>query len=88
MEKIIFLILTISILCFLFFIGVSAISKGFKAKKENNLNITKNKDDDGNDLNFEENKLSNELVKLNELFKAGVLTQEEFEKAKKKLIEN
>ena len=88
MEKIIFLTLTISFLCFLFFIGVSAISKGFKAKKENNLNITKNKDDDGNDSNFEENKLSNELVKLNELFKDGVLTQEEFEKAKKKLIEN
>ena len=37
MEKIIFLSLTISILGFLFFVGVSAISKGFKAKRDNNL---------------------------------------------------
>ena len=87
MEKIIFLILTISILCFLFFIGVTAISKGFKAKKENNLNILKNEDGDNN-LNLEENKLSNELARLNDLFKTGALTQEEFEKAKKKLLEN
>ena len=87
MEKIIFLTLSISILCFLFFIGVSAISKGFKEKKENNLDVSKKEDDDSN-LNLEKNNISDELVKLNELFKSGVLTQEEFERAKKKLIEN
>ena len=88
MEKIIFLILSISILCFLFFVGVSAISKGFKAKKENNPDVSKKEDDDDNNLNLEKDNISDELVKLNELFKSGVLTQEEFEKAKKKLIEN
>ena len=87
MEKIIFLILSISILCFLFFVGVSAISKGFKEKKENNLDVSKKEDDDSN-LNLEKNNISGELVRLNELFKSGALTQEEFEKAKKKLIEN
>ena len=87
MEKIIFLILSISILCFLFFVGVSAISKGFKEKKENNLDVSKKEDDDSN-LNLEKNNISDELVQLNELFKSGVLTKEEFEKAKKKLIEN
>ena len=87
MEKIIFLILTISILCFLFFVGVSAISKGFKAKQENNSDVSKKEDNDSN-LNLKKNNISGELVRLNELFKSGALTQEEFEKAKKKLIEN
>ena len=32
--------------------------------------------------------LSNEITKLNELLQSGVLTQEEFEKAKKKLLDN
>ena len=32
--------------------------------------------------------LSDELDKLNNLLKEGVLTQEEFEKAKKKLLDN
>ena len=34
------------------------------------------------------NDLSNEISKLNELHKSGVLTQEEFEKAKSKLLNN
>ena len=88
MEKIIFLTLTISILCFLSFVGVSAISKGLKAKRENNLDESKKEDKNGIDFNLEEKKLSDELSKLNELFKSGVLNQEEFEKAKKKLIED
>ena len=32
------------------------------------------------------NALPNQLKKLNDLFKSGVLTKEEFEKAKKKLL--
>ena len=36
----------------------------------------------------EENKLSDEIQKLDQLLKDGVLTQEEFEKAKKKLLDN
>jgi protein-arginine kinase activator protein McsA len=32
--------------------------------------------------------LSNEITKLNELLQNGVLTQEEFEKAKKKILDN
>ena len=34
------------------------------------------------------NQLSNEITKLNELLQNGVLTQEEFEKAKKKILDN
>ena len=32
--------------------------------------------------------LSSEITKLNELLKSGILTQEEFDKAKKKLLDN
>ena len=32
--------------------------------------------------------LSDEIEKLNQLLKDGVLTQDEFEKAKKKLLDN
>ena len=32
--------------------------------------------------------LTNELNKLNELLKSGALTQEEFEKAKKKILDS
>ena len=40
--------------------------------------------------NNEENSenLTEELNKLNELLKSGALTQEEFEKAKKKILDN
>ena len=40
------------------------------------------------ELSSDENKLSDEIEKLNQLLKDGVLTQEEFEKAKKKLLDN
>ena len=36
----------------------------------------------------ETDQLSSEINKLNELQKSGVLTQEEFEKAKKKFLDN
>ena len=32
--------------------------------------------------------LSNRIYKLNELYKSGALNQEEFEKAKKKILDN
>ena len=61
--------------------------KGFSAKSANktNENIETEKIEDT--LN-EENKLSDEIEKLNKLLSDGVLTQEEFEKAKKKLLDN
>jgi hypothetical protein len=43
MEKLIFLILAVPILIFVFFLGGSAIMKGFKAKLENRPNKDKAK---------------------------------------------
>ena len=87
MEKIIFFGLVIPILAFVLYLGGSAIMNGFNAKSANK-SINKDKDEEENedlkDFEIGSNKLSDELNKLNELLKSGVITQEEFEKAKKK----
>ena len=88
MEKIIFLGLTIPILAFVLYLGATAIMKGFSAKNANKSN-------DNDDYNYQEKQnfidendnLSDELTKLNKLYNDGVLTQEEFEKAKKKILD-
>mgnify|MGYP001271859314 FL=1 len=86
MEKIIFLVLAIPILAFVLYLGGSAIMKGFNAKAANRSE----KEEENEKNNFSDNKehLSDELNKLNDLLKSGVLTQEEFEKAKKKNLDN
>ena len=57
---------------------------GFSAKSSNKpdseIEINNNADNSEN--------LTEELNKLNELLKSGALTQEEFEKAKKKILDN
>ena len=88
MEKIIFLGLTIPILGFVLYLGATAIMKGFSAKNANKSN-------DNDDYNYQEKQnfidendnLSDELSKLNKLYNDGVLTKEEFEKAKKKILD-
>jgi len=86
MEKIIFLVLAIPILAFVLYLGGSAIMKGFNAKAANRSE----KEEENEKNKFSDNKenLSDELNKLNDLLKSGVLTQEEFEKAKKKILDN
>ena len=88
MEKIIFLSLGLPILGFVLYLGVSAILKGFKVKNDRILEDLTSEEDTNSSLGVTNDNLSDELIKLNELFKNEVLTQEEFEKAKKKLIEN
>ena len=88
MEKIIFLSLALPVLGFVLYLGVSAILKGFKVKNDRILEDLTSEEDTNSSLGVTNDNLSDELIKLNKLFKNGVLTQEEFEKAKKKLIEN
>ena len=63
--------------------GGSAIMTGFKAKIQN-----KNEEEivEGNEIKNHNSSISDELNKLNELKNKGVLTQEEFEKAKNKIL--
>ena len=87
MEKIIFFGLVIPIFAFVLYLGVSAIMKGSEAKSA--LKQESNLKNDENENSLAENKnLSEEIDKLNNLLKDGVLTQEEFEKAKKKILDN
>ena len=88
MEKIIFFGLVIPILFFVLYLGTRAIMSGVSAKQANQAN----KEENGIDNNIEEpntNKsLSEELEKLNALRESGALTQDEFDKAKDKLLNN
>ena len=91
MEKIIFFGLALPILGFVFYLGGSAIMKGFKAKvefapKKNNNEQIEN--DNYNNKDSNNDNLSSELARLNNLLKDGVLTQEEFDKAKKKILDS
>ena len=91
MEKIIFFSLVIPILGFVLYLGATAIMKVFSAKETNRNEKEKLETDVENNksnLRSFSNKehLSEELNNLNELLKSGVLTQEEFEKAKKKIL--
>ena len=84
MEKIIFFVLAIPILGFVFYLGSTAIMKGFKAKVDNRPQELKENETINKTSNSDQ--LSNEITKLNELHQSGALTKEEFDKAKKKLL--
>ena len=84
MEKIIFFGLALPILGFVIYLGGTAIMKGFKAKVENRPE--KPEENKTIDTQPTSDHLSSEITRLNELLQSGVLTQEEFEKAKKKLL--
>jgi uncharacterized protein YcbK (DUF882 family) len=87
MEKIIFFGLVIPIFAFVLYLGGNAIMKGMSAKNVNKENEKSENDEIENSSNHKNN-LTEELEKLNKLFKDGGLTQEEFERAKKKLLDN
>ena len=87
MEKIIFFGLVIPIFAFVLYLGVSAIMKGSQAKSALKEEANLKNDEFESSLDNRKN-LSEEIDKLNNLLKDGVLTQEEFEKAKKKLLDN
>ena len=88
MEKIIFFGLVIPIFLFVFYLGGRAIMTGFSAKSANRSQ---------SELDFNEKEtlenspkdnkdIASELDKLNELLKRGALTQDEFETAKNKIL--
>ena len=84
MEKIIFFGLVIPIIGFVLYLGATAIMKGFTAKEANRAEKEENNLEDDQD-SLSDN-LSDELSKLNNLKESGVITQEEFIKAKNKLL--
>ena len=88
MEKIIFFGLVIPIFLFVLYLGGRAIMTGFGAKSSNKSNLEIDTEDETENSSNDSQNLTSELNKLNELLKSGVLTQEEFEKAKKKILDS
>ena len=88
MEKIIFFVLVIPIMAFVLYLGGMAIMNGFKSKEANRAEKEAEQFEDNENLTTQDNTLSDELTKLNDLRESGVLTQEEFDKAKNKLLNN
>ena len=86
MEKIIFFVLVIPIMAFVLYLGGMAIMNGFKSKEANRAEKEAEQFKDNENLTSQDNNLSDELTRLNDLRESGVLTQEEFDKAKNKLL--
>ena len=88
MEKIIFFGLVIPIMAYVLYLGGMAIMNGFKSKEVNRAE--KEDEEIQNNENNSDQKinLSEELSKLNDLKEKGIISQEEFEKAKNKLLNN
>ena len=79
----------ILLLILVIYISAKTISMGIEARR--NINISNSNDDSHDDVEFsdkkDDNNLSDEILKLEELNKKGILTDEEYEKAKKKLLD-
>ena len=88
MEKLIFFGLVIPIFLFVLYLGGTAIMTGFSAKEANRNIKDEDKDNISPDQLNDDQSLSDQLEKLNKLKESGVLTEEEFEKAKNKLLNN
>ena len=88
MEKLIFFGLVIPIFLFVLYLGGTAIMTGFSAKEANRKIKDDEEDNISPDQLNDDQSLSDQLEKLNKLKESGGLTQEEFEKAKNKLLNN
>ena len=89
MEKIIFFGLVIPIMAYVLYLGGMAIMNGFKSKEVNRVEKEEAENDvsEMRDIDTEQKiNLSDELTKLNDLKEKGIISQEEFEKAKNKLL--
>ena len=86
MEKIIFFVLVIPIMAYVLYLGGMAIMNGFKSKEANRVEKEESESDVNTDSSESINNLSEELNKLNDLKEKGIISQEEFEKAKSKLL--
>ena len=82
---IVFVILLIVII-----LGAKAVNRGIEAKNKIKENFEKNQNDNFEEFDVLENNkelnLSNEIKKLNKLHSDGILSDEEFKKAKEKIL--
>ena len=79
LTNIIFILIALILLCVLY-LAVKAITRGVEAKNELNTNNETYEDSSSN--------LSNEIIKIKKLHDDGVLNDEEYKKAKDKILKN
>ena len=72
-------ILIFLILIFVGYFRFKAVSYGIQAKQKNR--VSKN-------IKFKKKNITNDLLKINNLYKTGAITKKEFQKAKKKILDN
>ena len=73
-------------MAYVLYLGGMAIMNGFNAKEANRAEKDEVEEETKTTIPNNNSSLSDELAKLNSLRENGVLTQEEFEKAKNKLL--
>ena len=88
MEKIIFFVLVIPIMAYVLYLGGTAIMNGFKSKEANRAEKEESQSETSETFYEQSINLSDELTKLNDLKEKGIISQEEFEKAQSKLLNN
>ena len=74
-------VLVATILIFVLYLAVKAITRGVEAKSD----IRQEKE---NEVNISQNGITEELSKLQKMYDSGTLTEEEFTKAKQKILDN
>ena len=77
------------ILLFVLIIAVKAITRGIEAKENNKLDLINEKKSDKEILELDvnhSNDLINKIKDLNELYDKGILNEDEFKKAKDKIL--
>ena len=79
LTNIIFILIAL-ILLFVLYLAVKAITRGVEAKNDLNSEIETYEDNYSN--------LSNEIIKIKKLHDDGVLNDEEYKKAKDKILKN
>ena len=78
-------------MAYVLYLGGMAIMNGFKSKEANRAEKEQSKSETDEIIETtseQTSNLSDELSKLNDLKEKGIISQEEFEKAKNKLLNN
>ena len=76
-------------MAYVLYLGGMAIMNGFKSKEANRAEKEEAENETSEIRDSEQSiNLSDELTKLNDLKEKGIISQEEFEKAKNKLLNN
>ncbi len=81
--------LCLLLLIIVVFISAKPISMGIEARrniKDNNEENIESNDDHFNENNLDQKSIADEILRLNNLKKEGLLTEEEYTKAKNKLL--